>query len=79
MKSAYQYISKMCTTLPCEIYLFIEGRVTKKDGVAGTKVPFINNLMSLLFEEIRYKISGIIVESIKRVRSDQHIKALISL
>ena len=41
-------------TLPCESYLYIEGRVTKKDGTGVSTVPFINNPMAYLFDEIRY-------------------------
>lgn len=65
-------------TLPCESYLYIEGRVTKKDGSAGTKVPFINNPMAYLFEEIRYEISGVTVDFTKRVGVTSTLKGLLS-
>lgn len=67
-------------TLPCESYLYIEGRVTKKDGTtAGSTVPFINNPMAYLFEEIRYELSGITVDSTKRVGISSTLKNLVSL
>lgn len=66
-------------TLPCESYLYIEGRVHKKDGSIGTTVPFINNAMAFLFEEIRYEISGITVDSTKRVGIASTLKGMVSL
>lgn len=66
-------------TLPSESYIYIEGYVTKKDGTTGTDVPFINNPMAFLFEEIRYEISGITVDSTKRVGITSTLKGLISL
>lgn len=67
-------------TLPCESYLYIEGRVTKKDGKnVGSTVPFINNPMAYLFEEIRYELSGITVDSTKRVGITTTLKGLVSI
>lgn len=66
-------------TLPCESYLYIEGRVTKKDGTAGTTVPFINNPMAYLFDEIRYEISGVTVDSTKKVGISSTLKGLASI
>lgn len=65
-------------TLPCESYLYIEGRITKKDATSGSTVPFINNPMAYLFEEIRYEISGITVDSTKRVGISSTLKGLVS-
>lgn len=65
-------------TLPCESYLYIEGRVLKKDGTAGTTVPFISNPMTFLFDEIRYELSGIIIDSTKRVGLSSTLKGMIS-
>lgn len=66
-------------TLPCESYLYIEGRVTKKDGTAGSTVPFINNPMAYLFDEIRYEISGVTVDSTKKVGISSTLKGLASI
>jgi hypothetical protein len=66
-------------TLPCESYLYLEGRITKKDGNAGSTVPFINNAMAYLFEEIRYEISGITIDSTKKVGISSTLKNLVSL
>lgn len=65
-------------TLPCESYLYIEGKVTKADGTVGTKVPFINNPMAFLFEEIRYELSGVVVDSTKRLGITSTLKSLVS-
>lgn len=67
-------------TLPCESYLYIEGRITKKDGItSGSTVPFINNCMAFLFEEMRYELSGIIVDSTKKVGITSTLKGLVSI
>lgn len=66
-------------TLPCESYLYIEGKVTKKDGEAGSTVPFINNPMAYMFDEIRYEISGVTVDSTKKVGISSTLKGLASL
>jgi hypothetical protein len=66
-------------TLPSESYIYIEGMVTKKDGQVGTTVPFINNPMAFLFDEIRYEISGVVVDSTKRVGITSTLKGLCSI
>lgn len=66
-------------TLPSDSYIYIEGRVLKRDGTGGTTVPFINNCMAFLFEEIRYEISGITVDSTKKVGISSTLKGLVSL
>lgn len=66
-------------TLPCESYIYFEGRVTKKDGSISSNVPFTNNPMAFLFEEIRYEISGIVVDSTKKVGVSSTLKGLVSL
>jgi hypothetical protein len=66
-------------TLPCESYLYIEGRVTKKDGTGVSTVPFINNPMAYLFDEIRYEISGVTIDSTKKVGITSTLKGLASL
>ena len=66
-------------TLPCESYLYIEGRITKADGSAGSTVPFINNAIAYLFEEIRYELSGITIDTSKRVGINSTLKGLVSI
>ena len=66
-------------TLPCESYIYVEGRVVKKDGSTASKVPFINNAIAFLFEEIRYEISGVVVDSTKKVGISSTLKGLVSL
>lgn len=66
-------------TLPSDSYIYIEGRALKNDGSGGSTVPFINNCMAFLFEEIRYEISGITVDSTKKVGISSTLKGLVSL
>lgn len=65
-------------TLPCESYLYVEGKVTKADGKSASVVPFINNPVAFLFEEIRYELSGIVIDSTKRVGLTSTLKGMIS-
>lgn len=66
-------------TLPCESYLYVEGKVYKNDGKVGTTVPFINNPMAYLFDEIRYEIAGVTVDSTKKVGITSTLKGFTSL
>lgn len=65
-------------TLPCESFLYIEGRLTKDDGTKATKLKFINNGVSFLFREIRYELNGVTVDSIRNVGLTSTIKGYLS-
>lgn len=54
-------------TAPCNSYLYIEGKLTKEDGTAATKLEFINNGVAFLFREIRYELNGIVIDSVRNV------------
>ncbi|XP_050065031.1 uncharacterized protein LOC126553959 [Aphis gossypii] len=51
-------------TLPCESYLYIEGKMNKPADVVGD-VCFSNNGLAFLFSEMRYEINRIVVQKIK--------------
>jgi len=51
-------------TLPCESYIYIEGRVNKQVDVEG-EVRFSNNGLAFLFSEMRYEINGIKIQKLK--------------
>lgn len=65
-------------TLPCESFLYIEGRLTKDDGSKATKLTFINNGVSYLFREVRYEINGITIDSIRNVGLTSTMKGYLS-
>ena len=52
-------------THPSESYLLIEGRLTKADGTAyanADNVSLTNNAMMHLFKNIKYQLSGQVIE-----------------
>ncbi|XP_060855523.1 uncharacterized protein LOC132933224 [Metopolophium dirhodum] len=51
-------------TLPCESYIYIEGRVNKPADAVGD-VRFSNNGLAFLFSEMRYEINGIEIQKLK--------------
>ena len=66
-------------TLPCESLLYIEGKLTKKDGTAvDNEMGFDNNAMAFLFEEIRYELGGVEVARTRRVGITSALKNLLS-
>lgn len=67
----------MCT-LPCESYLYVEGRLLKADGTPSTTAKFINNGIAYLFSEIRYELNGIVVDSVTKVGLTSTMKGYIS-
>ncbi|KAJ8949942.1 hypothetical protein NQ314_008088 [Rhamnusium bicolor] len=70
-------------TLPCESFLYIEGKLTKSDGTIsdGTisdKLKFINNGVPFLFKEIRYLLNRITVDSVRDVGLTSTLKSYLS-
>ncbi|XP_018405659.1 PREDICTED: uncharacterized protein LOC108782009 [Cyphomyrmex costatus] len=45
-------------TLPCESYLYVEGRLTSKEENAERQPQLGINCVSFMFEEIRYELNG---------------------
>lgn len=52
-------------TLPCESYLFIEGKLVDESNKANENIQLINNGVAFLFDEIRYEICGTEIDRIK--------------
>lgn len=65
-------------TLPCESFLYIEGKLTKDDGTKASKLAFINNGVSYLFREIRYELNGVTIDSIRNVGLTSTLKGYLS-
>ncbi|EFN83924.1 hypothetical protein EAI_05531 [Harpegnathos saltator] len=53
--------------LPCESYLYVEGKVTKQVAVDGATVTLGYNCVAFMFDEIRYELDGV---EIDRNRND---------
>ena len=51
-------------TLPCESFIYIEGKVQKPTDAVG-EVRFSNNGLAFLFSEMRYEINGIEIQKLK--------------
>jgi hypothetical protein len=57
-------------THPCESYLLVEGKLTKKDGTSFTdadKISFSNNGLMHMFQNIKYELSGQEIESVNYI------------
>jgi len=56
-------------TLPCESYIFIEGKVLKPEAIDATKgignFNFTNNGLAFLFSEMRYELNGTEIQKLK--------------
>lgn len=66
-------------TLPCESLLYIEGKLTKKDGTkVDAEFVLDNNAMAFLFEEIRYELAGAEVARTRRLGITSSMKNLLS-
>ncbi|KAL4090134.1 hypothetical protein QTP88_025033 [Uroleucon formosanum] len=64
-------------TLPCESYIYIEGKVNKPSDAAGD-VRFSNNGLAFLFSEMRYEINGIEIQKLKSPGVSSCLKAYCS-
>jgi hypothetical protein len=51
-------------TLPCESYIFIEGKINKPSDVT-IDYCFTNNGLAFLFSEMRYELNGVEIQKLK--------------
>lgn len=65
-------------TLPCESFLYIEGKLTNRDNAVSIKLDFVNNGVAFLFKEIRYEINGVTVDSVRDVGITSTMKGYLS-
>lgn len=65
-------------TLPWQSYLYLEGSLTKDDGSTATVAKFINNAFAFLFEEIRYEINNVEVDSMRNPGVGSTLKSYLS-
>ncbi|XP_050063263.1 uncharacterized protein LOC126552595 [Aphis gossypii] len=64
-------------TLPCESYIYIEGKLRKPLDAEGD-VRFSNNGLAILFSEMRYEINGIEIQKLKSPGVSSCLKAYCS-
>lgn len=66
-------------TLPSESYIYLEGKLKKKDGTVSKTAKFANNGFAFLFEEIRYEIGGKVIDRTRNVGITTTMKNYVSL
>lgn len=66
-------------TLPCNSYLYIEGKLSTVTGAVPTKLKFINNAIAFAFRELRYELNGIVIDSVRNVGLTSTIKNYVGL
>lgn len=52
-------------TLPSSSFIYLEGRISEKDGTSGSAAKLTNNAFAFLFDEIRYEINGIEIDRVR--------------
>lgn len=67
-------------TLPCESFLYLEGKFLKEDGTGlPPNAKLTQNAFAFLFDEIRYEICGTEVDRIKNPGISSTLKGLSSI
>ncbi|XP_039306389.1 uncharacterized protein LOC120358032 [Solenopsis invicta] len=65
-------------TLPCESFLYIEGRLTTKNANANTPVLGFN-CVGYMFDEIRYELNGVEIDRSRNVGITSMMKTYVSM
>lgn len=65
-------------TLPCESFLYIEGKLTDQNDKFSANLDFINNGIAYLFKEIRYHLNGVTVDTVRDVGITSTLKGYLS-
>jgi len=66
-------------TLPCESFLYVEGRLTVKRGNDESQTMLGNNCVAFMFDEIRYELNGVEIDRNRNVGITSTIKNYVSL
>lgn len=66
-------------TLPCESYLYIEGKITKQATADGATVTLGRNCVAFMFDEIRYELDGVEIDRNRNVGITSTLKNYVSL
>ncbi|EFN83238.1 hypothetical protein EAI_05844, partial [Harpegnathos saltator] len=65
--------------LPCESYLYVEGKVTKQDAVDGATLTLGYNSIAFMFDEIRYELNGVKIDRNRNVGITSTLKNYVSI
>ena len=68
-------------TLPCESFLYVEGRLVmkKKDDKDKDEINLGNNCVAFMFDEIRYELNGVEIDRNRNVGITSTLKNYVSL
>ncbi|KYN21207.1 hypothetical protein ALC57_06424, partial [Trachymyrmex cornetzi] len=66
-------------TLPCESFLYVEGRLTVKKKNDQTPTTLVNNCVTFMFDEIRYELNGVKIDRSRNVGITTTLKNYVSL
>ncbi|KYN22456.1 hypothetical protein ALC57_05145 [Trachymyrmex cornetzi] len=66
-------------TLPCESFLYVEGRLTVKKKNDQTPTTLVNNCVAFMFDEIRYELNGVEIDRSRNVGISSTLKNYVSL
>jgi hypothetical protein len=66
-------------TLPCESFLYVEGRLIIKRRNDESQATLVNNCAAFMFDEIRYELNGVEIDRNRNVGITSTIKNYVSL
>ncbi|XP_029672271.1 uncharacterized protein LOC115240946 [Formica exsecta] len=66
-------------TLPCESFLYVEGKLTVRKVAEGGRVVLGNNCVAFMFDELRYELDGVEIDRNRNVGITSTIKNYVSL
>ena len=66
-------------TLPCESFLYVEGKLTISKKDADDMLMLINNCVAFMFDEIRYELDGVEIDRNRNVGITCTMKNYVSL
>lgn len=66
-------------TLPSQSFIYLEGRILKKDGTPGSSAKLTNNAFAYLFDEIRYELNGVEIDRVRNPGVTSTLKGYASL
>ncbi|KYN18629.1 hypothetical protein ALC57_09068 [Trachymyrmex cornetzi] len=66
-------------TLPCDSFLYVEGRLTVKKENDQMSSTLGNNCVAFMFDEIRYELNGVEIDRNRNVRITSIIKNYVSM
>ncbi|EZA52950.1 hypothetical protein X777_07646, partial [Ooceraea biroi] len=61
-------------TLPCQSFLYVEGKLTTNRAIEGSNVVLGNNCVAFMFDEIRYELDGVEIDRNKNVGMTSTLK-----